>query len=338
MVHQAVEIGLAVARLHGDRHRRLPAGGDAAARCRPSRASRRACRSRRAAPSPAGRRGASSCRRSSGRRRQRDVVVGVLGREQRRAPCRRCRCGRGGGSTDRGLSRCRRRRSRASRFFSSTRSSCGDVAVAGRDLAASASRSRDRTGRGGPSCRAPRTRSPRSTPGSTRQFTAPFPDSKSVGDVLRQHVAHRAGRRVGDAQRLVLVVARGGDEREVRRVGIHCTSAQSAPRQVMSSQSVERCWSGGICRRTTFGAVDVDDHALDHRDDAVAGQRILPRLAAPGGRPSVVTRYISPTPRWSCWKVAIFFESGDQRRIGPVALRPAGVVGGVAEVLHAVAS
>ena len=35
------------------------------------------------------------------------------------------------------------------------------------------------------------------------------------------------------------------------------------------------------------------------------------------GWPTVVsTRYISPTPRWSCWNVAIFFESGDQRRIG----------------------
>ncbi len=28
------------------------------------------------------------------------------------------------------------------------------------------------------------------------------------------------------------------------------------------------------------------------------------------------TRYISPTLRWSCWKVAIFFESGDQTRMG----------------------
>ena len=55
------------------------------------------------------------------------------------------------------------------------------------------------------------------------------------------------------------------------------------------------------------------------------------------GWPTVVlTRYISPTPRWSCWKVAIFFESGDQATIGAVARGPAGVVGRVAEILHAV--
>ncbi len=32
----------------------------------------------------------------------------------------------------------------------------------------------------------------------------------------------------------------------------------------------------------------------------------------PTGLTGVVTRYISPTSRSSCWKVAIFFESGDQ--------------------------
>ena len=31
---------------------------------------------------------------------------------------------------------------------------------------------------------------------------------------------------------------------------------------------------------------------------------------------TVLTRYISPTPRWSCWKVAIFFESGDHTSTG----------------------
>ena len=68
---------------------------------------------------------------------------------------------------------------------------------------------------------------------------------------------------------------------------------------------------------------------------SVARQRILPRLQL-GMADVVSTRYISPTLRWSCWKVAIFLESGDQTRIGAVALRPAGVVGGVAEVLDAV--
>ena len=59
--------------------------------------------------------------------------------------------------------------------------------------------------------------------------------------------------------------------------------------------------------------------------------------ACSSGCPTLVsTRYISPTPRWSCWNVAIFFESGDQSTIGRSLLRPAGVVGGVAEVLDAV--
>ena len=31
---------------------------------------------------------------------------------------------------------------------------------------------------------------------------------------------------------------------------------------------------------------------------------------------TVFTRYISPALRWSCWKVAIFFESGDHTSTG----------------------
>src|ERR1035438_6195629 len=43
------------------------------------------------------------------------------------------------------------------------------------------------------------------------------------------------------------------------------------------------------------------------------------------GWPTVVlTRYISPTPRWSCWYVATFFESGDQRTTAlALAVHPA---------------
>ena len=66
---QAVEIGLAVARLHRDRHRRLPAGRRAAARCRPSRAGRSACRSRVAQHGHRRHVGPRvRCRRSTGRR------------------------------------------------------------------------------------------------------------------------------------------------------------------------------------------------------------------------------------------------------------------------------
>ena len=38
----------------------------------------------------------------------------------------------------------------------------------------------------------------------------------------------------------------------------------------------------------------------------------------------VVTRYMSPLLRWSCWKVAILLESGDHSRIAwSVCFQPA---------------
>ena len=83
----------------------------------------------------------------------------------------------------------------------------------------------------------------------------------------------------------------------------------------MSSAVVERCSSGGILRRTTRGP-----------SRWMTTRWIVVTTLSPGsgyfqawstGCPTrVSTRYISPTPRWSCWKVAIFFESGDQVKTG----------------------
>jgi hypothetical protein len=53
----------------------------------------------------------------------------------------------------------------------------------------------------------------------------------------------------------------------------------------------------------------------NHEDLLIAGQRIF-QASSLGWPTPVLTRYISPVPRSSCWKVAIFFESGDQSRIG----------------------
>src|ERR1039457_5944418 len=96
--------------------------------------------------------------------------------------------------------------------------------------------------------------------------------------------------------------------------GLHSTSAHSLPRQTTWSHSVDRCWSGGICRGTTRGA-----------STSTITRRIIATVSSPGsgyfhacstGCPTLVsTRYISPTLRWSCWKVAIFFEAADQATI-----------------------
>ena len=98
--HHAVDVRLAVARLHAERHRRLPARRPAASRCRPSRAASRPCpvavaqhdHGRLLAASRTCRRG--TCPRATaarcGRRRRASAT---------RSPCRRGRSGRSAGST-----------------------------------------------------------------------------------------------------------------------------------------------------------------------------------------------------------------------------------------------
>ena len=115
----------------------------------------------------------------------------------------------------------------------------------------------------------------------------------------------------------------------------HCTSAHSPPRQATLSHSVERCWSGGICRRTTRGPSRSIDDALDRGDHVVAGQRVLPRLQRRVPHLGFHQVHLADA-------ALILLEGGDLLGIGrpqhdgPVAAGPAGVVGGVAEVLDAV--
>ena len=84
-----------------------------------------------------------------------------------------------------------------------------------------------------------------------------------------------------------------------------------------------------------LGRVDVDDHPLEHGDVLVAGQRVLPRLErrVTDLRPHEV--HVADFPL-VLLKGCDLFRVGRPDQDGPVALRPAGVVGGVAEVLHAV--
>src|SRR5207342_3869996 len=93
----------------------------------------------------------------------------------------------------------------------------------------------------------------------------------------------------------------------------HCTSSQP-PKQLTSSHCVERCWSGAIFRRTIF----VVGTSITTRSIIVTS--LSPTSGyfhvSTFGWPTLVeTTVISPVLRWSCWKVAIFDESGDHTRI-----------------------
>ncbi len=82
-------------------------------------------------------------------------------------------------------------------------------------------------------------------------------------------------------------------------------------------------------------AVHVDDHALDHGDDAIARQRILPGLQLRVPDAGVHQVHLADA-------ALVLLEGGDLARVGrplhhrAIAEAPAGVVGGVAVVLDAV--
>ena len=79
----------------------------------------------------------------------------------------------------------------------------------------------------------------------------------------------------------------------------------------------------------------VDHHTLDHRHHAVARQRILPRLERRAPDPRVHEVHLAHA-------ALVLLEGGDLARVGrplhhrAVAVAPAGVVGRIAVVLHAV--
>src|SRR5438034_2386690 len=81
------------------------------------------------------------------------------------------------------------------------------------------------------------------------------------------------------------------------------------------SHNVERCWSGGICSRITFGA-STSMNTLSIIDTTSSPGSGYFQACNAGWPTFVSTRYISPTLRWSCLKVAIFLESGDHNRMG----------------------
>ena len=93
----------------------------------------------------------------------------------------------------------------------------------------------------------------------------------------------------------------------------------------MSSLQVERCWSGGSCRRIVFGVA---------ADRSMMTRSIMVTSLSPtngyfhcstfGWPAFVATRVMVLVLRWSCWKVAIFRPSGDHTRIASsVCFQPA---------------
>ncbi len=147
---------------------------------------------------------------------------------------------------------------------------------------------------------------------------------------LVEHGAHVAGGGVGHAEHGRLVVARRRHERQLRGVG--------APGHVVQAEVVAERGAvivGLHLEADRRAGVDVDDDALEHRHDLVARQRVLPRLEH--GVPDLRLDEVHVADL-----ALVLLEGGDLLRVGrpehdgAVASRPAGVVGGVAEVLHAV--
>ena len=145
-----------------------------------------------------------------------------------------------------------------------------------------------------------------------------------------EHGAHVACRRVSHAEHGRLVIARGRHEGQLRGVG--------APRHVGEAEVVAE--RGAMIVRVHLEAdgrarIRVDDDAVQHRDVLVAGKRVLPLL-----------KHRVPGFCFDEVHVAdlalVLLERGDLSRVGrperdgAIASGPAGVVGGVAEVLHAV--
>ena len=97
-------------------------------------------------------------------------------------------------------------------------------------------------------------------------------------DIFAKDVTHGSSPGIGDAKHLVLVIARGRDESNVRSIGIPFDVGpfRTATDYVIAER-------GAMCvgwHLESYHArgIDVDHYALDRRDDAVARQRILPRL------------------------------------------------------------
>ena len=156
-----------------------------------------------------------------------------------------------------------------------------------------------------------------------------------LGRRLAHHFAHFAGRGVGDAEPLLLVIARGGHESQVRiiRAPLNIGPARAAAGDVVAQGRAMLI--GRHFQPHQFARGHIDDDALDHGDVLVAHQRILPglqRWVAIGDRHEIHLAGFA----------LVLLECGDlggvrrPQQDGGVGVLPAGVVGGVAVVLDAI--
>src|SRR6185437_10104570 len=158
------------------------------------------------------------------------------------------------------------------------------------------------------------------------------------GGGLLVHVAHRAGRGIGNAEVLVFVVARGGDEGKMAAVFAPLHVLVRAPSEVVRGgramlirRHLQADHAGGL---SADGKIN--DDALNGGDDLIAWKRI--NLGGQGGMADHHRNQVELADA-----ALVLLESGDLGRVrrpeydGAVARGPAGVVGGVAEILDAVA-
>ena len=152
---------------------------------------------------------------------------------------------------------------------------------------------------------------------------------------LLEHVADGARCHVGDTELRALVVARRGHKGDARsvRVPLHIGPLPASARDVVAERGTVLV--GGHLKPRDGRRIDVDDDALDRRDDAVTGERIGPRRQhrMPGVR---VDQVHHPHA------ALVLLEGRDLPRVGrphhdrAVRVLPARIVRRIAEALHAV--
>src|ERR1035437_6636630 len=147
---------------------------------------------------------------------------------------------------------------------------------------------------------------------------------------LIEDSAYGAGRRLGAREHRLLVVAGSGHEREPGAVG---TPLVVVHRDVVAQSSTV------IIRHhlqaDDASAVHLDDHTMEHRQDAVAGER-----EPPGAEHRVAHASLDVVVETDVAFVLLVRRDllgiGGPEQDRAIAGAPAGVVGGVAEVLDAV--
>ena len=220
------------------------------------------------------------------------------------------------------------------RLASSTRSSCVTLPSPRGDLAASPCRSADRADTGGPSCPSAKTRSPRWTSAGTASWRGRCPTRGTSRPSLR---ARRGPRRSTRRRRAGWPA---GGCATSRRTTTGCRPDSTARPPTRRRTAHRHRSSSGADRpasatRITFAVSTSIITRSIMVIMVVAGQRVLPGVERRMRRDGVDQVHLAGL-------ALVLAEGRDLLRVGrpghdrPIAEAPAGVVGGVAVVLHAV--